>query len=123
MTDDEAMAIAIREATLALDHDDVPVGAVVLIGGNVIAQRHNERELRKDPTAHAEILALQDAAENARQLAPLRCHARGDARALPDVCRCRRARTHRSSRVRRFRPEDGRVRFAVESVCGSPPQS
>ena len=63
MTDAEAMAVALDEATLALDHDDVPVGAVVLIGGHVVAQRHNERELRKDPTAHAEILALQDAAE------------------------------------------------------------
>jgi tRNA(adenine34) deaminase len=62
VTDAEAMAVALEEATLALDHDDVPVGAVVLVGGNVVAQRHNERELRKDPTAHAEILALQDAA-------------------------------------------------------------
>jgi tRNA(adenine34) deaminase len=63
VTDAEAMAVALEEATLALDHDDVPVGAVVLIEGHVVAQRHNERELRKDPTAHAEILALQDAAE------------------------------------------------------------
>ena len=63
MTDAEAMAVALEEATLALDHDDVPVGAVVLVEGHVVAQRHNERELRKDPTAHAEILALQDAAE------------------------------------------------------------
>ena len=62
MTDAEAMAVALEEATLALDHDDVPVGAVVLVGGNVVEQRHNERELRKAPTAHAEILALQDAA-------------------------------------------------------------
>jgi tRNA(adenine34) deaminase len=63
VNDTEAMAVALREAVLALDHDDVPVGAVVLVGGHVVAQRHNERELRKDPTAHAEILALQDAAE------------------------------------------------------------
>ena len=63
VNDTEAMAVALGEAALALDHDDVPVGAVVLVGGHVVAQRHNERELRKDPTAHAEILALQDAAE------------------------------------------------------------
>ena len=63
MTDTEAMAVALSEAALALDHDDVPVGAVVLSGAQIVAQRHNERELRKDPTAHAEILALQDAAE------------------------------------------------------------
>ena len=63
MNDAEAMSVALQEAVLALDHDDVPVGAVVLVAGHVVAQRHNERELRKDPTAHAEILALQDAAE------------------------------------------------------------
>jgi tRNA(adenine34) deaminase len=58
-----AMRLAIEEARAALDHDDVPVGAVVLRDGRVIAARHNERELTGDPTAHAEILALRDAAE------------------------------------------------------------
>jgi len=62
MTDDEAMERAIAEARLALGHDDVPVGAVVVRAGEVIASRHNERELTGDPTAHAEILALRDAA-------------------------------------------------------------
>ena len=61
MTDEEAMALALAEAALAVDHGDVPVGAVALAGGEVIARRHNERELRHDPTAHAELLALQDA--------------------------------------------------------------
>jgi len=63
LTDADAMAIALEEAALALGHDDVPVGALILIGGRVVARRHNERELRNDPTAHAEILALRDAAE------------------------------------------------------------
>jgi tRNA(adenine34) deaminase len=62
MNDDEAMERAIAEARLALAHDDVPVGAVVVRAGKVIASRHNERELTGDPTAHAEILALRDAA-------------------------------------------------------------
>jgi len=62
MSDDEAMERAIAEARLALAHDDVPVGAVVVRAGEVIASRHNERELIGDPTAHAEILALRDAA-------------------------------------------------------------
>jgi tRNA(adenine34) deaminase len=62
MSDDEAMERAIAEARLALAHDDVPVGAVVVRAGGVIASRHNERELTGDPTAHAEILALRDAA-------------------------------------------------------------
>jgi tRNA(adenine34) deaminase len=61
-TDDAAMGRAIAEARRALEHHDVPVGAVVLRGGAVIAARHNERHLTGDPTAHAEVLALRDAA-------------------------------------------------------------
>ena len=60
--DETAMGIALDEARAALDHADVPVGAVVLLGGVVIARRHNEREATGDPTSHAEILALRDAA-------------------------------------------------------------
>lgn len=62
MTDDEAMKLALQEASLAIAHGDVPVGAVVLVDGQVVARRHNERELTGDPTAHAEVLALRDAA-------------------------------------------------------------
>jgi tRNA(adenine34) deaminase len=60
--DEYFMRLAIREAARALDHDDVPVGAVLIRGGEVIGAGHNERELRKDPTAHAELLAIRDAA-------------------------------------------------------------
>ncbi len=63
MTDAELMTIALDEARAALAHDDVPVGAVVVVEGEVVARRHNERELSGDPTAHAEVLALRDAAE------------------------------------------------------------
>jgi tRNA(adenine34) deaminase len=62
LSDGEAMGLAIAEAHAAAAHDDVPVGAVVVRGGVVIASRHNERELTGDPTAHAEVLALRDAA-------------------------------------------------------------
>jgi tRNA(adenine34) deaminase len=64
---DEWMGLALDEARAATDHDDVPVGALVvrLDDGEVLARRHNERELRRDPTAHAEILAVRDAAERA----------------------------------------------------------
>lgn len=58
----ELMAVAIEEATLAAKHGDVPVGAVVVIDGEIVARRHNERELTGDPTAHAELLAVRDAA-------------------------------------------------------------
>jgi tRNA(adenine34) deaminase len=62
-TEHEAlMRLALAEARNALSHGDVPVGAVVVCNGDVIAQRHNERELTNDPTAHAEVLALRDAA-------------------------------------------------------------
>ncbi len=56
------MAIALEEARAATAHGDVPIGALVVVGGEIVARRHNERELRPDPTAHAEVLALSDAA-------------------------------------------------------------
>jgi tRNA(adenine34) deaminase len=62
MTDDQAMAIALEEARLAGAGGDVPVGAIVIVEGRAVAQAHNEREQRADPTAHAEILALRSAA-------------------------------------------------------------
>lgn len=57
------MSLALAEARRAAEHDDVPIGAVVVKDGEVIASAANERELRKDPTAHAEILALRAASE------------------------------------------------------------
>ena len=61
MTDDDLMALALEEARAALEHDDVPVGAVVVVDGEIVARRHNERERTGDPTAHAEMLAVRDA--------------------------------------------------------------
>jgi tRNA(adenine34) deaminase len=55
------MRLALREAERALAHEDVPIGAVLVRAGEVLAAAHNERELRGDPTAHAEILALREA--------------------------------------------------------------
>jgi tRNA(adenine34) deaminase len=60
--DEWFMRLALREAERAPDHDDVPIGAVVVHGGEVIGAGHNERELREDPSAHAEVLALREAA-------------------------------------------------------------
>jgi tRNA(adenine34) deaminase len=61
---DSLMQAALDEARAAMEHDDVPVGATVarLDTGGILARRHNERERLDDPTAHAEILALRDAA-------------------------------------------------------------
>jgi tRNA(adenine34) deaminase len=55
------MRLALREAERAVEHDDVPIGAVVVAAGEVLAAARNERELRGDPTAHAELLALREA--------------------------------------------------------------
>jgi tRNA(adenine34) deaminase len=60
--DEHFMRLAIREAERALAHDDVPVGAVIVSDGELLASGHNERELRQDPSAHAELLVIREAA-------------------------------------------------------------
>jgi tRNA(adenine34) deaminase len=57
------MRVALAEAKRAAEHGDVPIGAAVAMGGEIVSRAANERELRGDPTAHAEILALRAAAE------------------------------------------------------------
>jgi tRNA(adenine34) deaminase len=59
--DEYFMRLALREAERALEHDDVPIGAVVVREGEVIGAGHNEREVRQDPTAHAEVIAMREA--------------------------------------------------------------
>jgi tRNA(adenine34) deaminase len=59
--DEYFMRLALREAERALEHDDVPIGAVIVHEGEVIGEGHNERELRQDPTAHAELIAMREA--------------------------------------------------------------
>ncbi|MGQ9849873.1 MAG: tRNA adenosine(34) deaminase TadA, partial [Aggregatilineaceae bacterium] len=61
MDDQTWMRLALDEARRALDHDDVPIGAVVVRDGKVIARAHNRREIDGDPTAHAELLAIRQA--------------------------------------------------------------
>jgi tRNA(adenine34) deaminase len=61
--DEYFMRLALREAERATEHDDVPIGAVIVHDGEVLATGRNEREARQDPTAHAEVLALREAAE------------------------------------------------------------
>jgi tRNA(adenine34) deaminase len=61
--DEYYMRLALREAERALEHDDVPIGAVIVREGEVLAAACNERELRNDPSAHAEILALREAGQ------------------------------------------------------------
>ena len=62
MDDDALMDAALAEASEGAEAGEVPVGAVVAVGDRIVARRHNERESLIDPTAHAELLALRDAA-------------------------------------------------------------
>lgn len=64
--DEHFMRVALREAAEAGAHGDVPVGCVVVRDGEIVGAAHNERELRADPTAHAEVLALRAAAATLR---------------------------------------------------------
>jgi tRNA(adenine34) deaminase len=60
--DERFMRLALAEAGRALEHDDVPVGAVLVRAGAVVGVGHNERERLQDPSAHAEMLALREGA-------------------------------------------------------------
>ena len=113
--DEYYMRLALREAERALDHDDVPVGAVIVKDGEVIGAGHNERELRNDPTAHAETLALRRPAAR-RQLARARRRHVRDARALLDVRRRDRAGADPASRLR-HRATPRRVPPGACSIC------
>ena len=124
------MRAALAEARAALAHDDVPVGAVVVRDGEIIAARHNERELTGDPTAHAEILAMRDAVGRHRALAARRLHAGGDPRTVRDVRRRDGQRPGRAPGLRRHRPEGGRGRELLRprrqrarstTACRAPP--
>lgn len=61
-THDHFMRMALKEATYALEEDEVPVGAVIVQGERVVASAHNQREQLRDPTAHAEMIAITQAA-------------------------------------------------------------
>jgi tRNA(adenine34) deaminase len=64
LTHDRFMRLALAEAEQALAEDEVPVGAIIVQGARVIAAAHNQREQLKDPTAHAEMIAITQAAES-----------------------------------------------------------
>ena len=120
--DDYFMRLALREAEHALEHDDVPIGAVVVRDGEVLAAAHNERELRQDPTAHAEIIALREAARVAGQLAGARRGHLRDARAVRDVRGGDRARARSARGLRAPRPQGGRVRERAGRARRAPPE-
>lgn len=71
--DREFMKIALEEAKAALAEDEVPVGAVIVLDDEIIACSHNKRESLQDPTAHAEILAIQRAAKHLKSWRLIDC--------------------------------------------------
>jgi len=58
------MRLALEQAQIAYDLNEVPIGAVIVRDGNILAVAHNEKEIHQDPTAHAEMVAIRRAAEN-----------------------------------------------------------
>lgn len=71
--DSEFMSVALEEAQLALAKDEVPIGAVLVKDGMIIARAHNQRESWRDPTAHAEMLAIREAAEKLKNWRLIGC--------------------------------------------------
>lgn len=61
MNDEQYMRLALREATIAFEKEEVPIGAVLVMNDKIIARSHNQVELLNDSTAHAEILSLTTA--------------------------------------------------------------
>ena len=66
-TDEHWMELALEEARVAAANGDVPVGAVVVVGERIVGRGHNRREVDRDPTAHAEVVALRSAAQSLGQ--------------------------------------------------------
>jgi tRNA(adenine34) deaminase len=67
MTDEHWMSLALEEARAAAAAGDVPVGAVIVIDDQIVGRGRNRREVDRDPTAHAEIVALREAAQTLKQ--------------------------------------------------------
>src|SRR5205807_78222 len=64
MDDVQWMHLALQEAAAAISHGDVPVGAIAVLNGEVIGRGHNRREIDRDPSAHAEMIALREASQH-----------------------------------------------------------
>ena len=113
-TDHELMGLALDEARLALNHDDVPIGAVLVRDGVVLAGAHNRREVDHDPTAHAEMLVLRAAAAKT-----------GDSH-LDGTTLCSGPTTRKPGRLVRSTTSvlilASHMRFRCEVVCGEKKQ-
>ena len=114
--DARRMGLALEEARRAEAAGEVPVGAVVVLDGRVIGRGHNRVIAASDPTAHAEIVALRDAARAAGNYRLAGADALHDGGAVPDVLRRRAQRARRARRLRRGGSEGGRRADAVPAA-------
>ena len=87
MTDEDYMRLALDEAHLAAEEGEVPIGAIVVCDGEVVARAHNRRETDRDPSAHAEFSAMCAAARALDRWRLTGPHRLRDARALHHVRR------------------------------------
>ena len=71
--DEKWMRVALEEAEKARIHEDVPIGAIAVLNDTIIGRGHNHREADRDPTAHAEMIAIRQAGKYYRTLAFRRC--------------------------------------------------
>ena len=88
MNDQQGMRLALAEAERAALAGEVPVGAVVIRGEEVVGRGHNRREIDADPLAHAEFLAIRQASDEVGWLEADGMHALRDPGAVRDVRRC-----------------------------------
>ncbi len=121
--DEYFMRLALREAERSVEHDDVPVGCVIAHEGEVLASAPNERELRGDPTAHCEVLALREAA---RRLGSWRLSGAVLYVTLEPCAMCAGAIVLArvpAGGVRRARPQGGRGRQRARRAGRAAPES
>ena len=113
--DERFMRAALEEALQAGRNNEVPVGAVVVLDGEIVGAGFNQPIGAHDPTAHAEIVALRDAARRIWELPADRRDALCDDRAVPDVRRRHGSRARRARRLRHSEPKAGAIESAMRA--------
>lgn len=116
-TDEYFMRLALKEAEMALSENEIPIGAVIVANGKVIARAHNQTETLHDVTAHAEMLAITAAANLLGGQISLGMHPLCHCRALRDVCGGYRLGTALTHRLWLWRRETGLLALCTPSAA------
>ena len=120
-SDEHFMRLALKEAEMALSENEIPIGAVIVANGKVIARAHNRTETLHDVTAHAEMLAITAAANQLGGQIPLGMHPLCHRRALRDVCGGHRLGTALTHRLWLWRRETGLRALRPKRCIPGPP--